>query len=218
MLRIALGALCLTIGCTTNALPGAADSATTLDLVAPLVDLAVTPPDLATPDLATRIGCATTAGCPPLQACGPAGVCTAACDDQHLCNGGCCNAGVCVAGTTRDACGNWGGACFPCVATGGNESEPDCLVVYGQRGCGCVSDSSCPLYQSCYGGFAGVYCTAENCGGIHSQCNGGCCAHINGGGAKSCTTGMDDNECGGDGNGCVDCTLTGKHCVKGSCQ
>lgn len=150
------------------------------------------------------------------------------------CNVGCCKNNSCLPGNTNAACGDGGGACVDCAASGGT-CDLTTRTCKGSTGCapgncpGCCDGTSClsgGTNTAC--GKGGVACV--DCASLSAVCNGatgkcestgscspascssGCCA------GNTCMPGTAPTACGTGGALCVSCTQSYQSCTAGNCQ
>ncbi len=145
------------------------------------------------------------------QICTGGGTCNA-----QTCPGGCCLNGACVPGTSSNECGFGGQACQNCQSFGDVCQGQVCVPPGGcnANNCfGCCQGNFCmqgTMDTAC--GFGGGLCSdcalqGETCQGqqCQSACNSnncqGCCDS-----SQICQPGFLNNQCGGFGASCVDCT------------
>lgn len=160
--------------------------------------------------------------------------CVTATCDPSTCSGCCTSTGECHTGTDQTVCGNFGGLCEDCTASGGScetadagaggecvTTPPTCTATSCAGGC-CVGPDTCVMPDgdtSC--GTGGEQC--ENCTGEGKTCQNHVCATIpcaqtcatsNGCCASdgTCHGGFLSTACGEDGNACVDCTASSETC------
>jgi hypothetical protein len=152
---------------------------------------------------------------------GDAGVCNA-----QTCPSGCCDLeGRCEQGVTDTACGNFGGDCFDCRATGDVCSNQQCAIPAGPAACARTCAGCCDVLGNCSPGTADAQCgesgrRCTDCSTAGDQCQFGMCSAPDGGptcfatcsgccdAVGTCQFGFLDTQCGGaePGEPCQDCT------------
>lgn len=168
--------------------------------------------------------------------------CTASTCDSSTCSGCCTPSGECHTGTDQAFCGNFGGTCQDCTASGGScdaadagvggkcvPNPPSCNSTSCADGC-CIGADTCvhgtsETDNAC--GLGGAQC--ENCAGEGKICQGNACTMIPC--AQTCATsngccepdgtchaGFLNNACGEGGNACVDCGAQTCDVTSRTCQ
>jgi hypothetical protein len=163
-----------------------------------------------------------------------AGGCIYGC--EATCDGCCDQNGTCQTGFDRRACGREGYPCQDCGATGScnlikgycDGSAPPCVY----DNCGGMGLGCCDGTGLCVDGKTDTNCginvyKCEDCTATGKRCvkqlyecrkcencPGGCCDIATG----RCTSGDSHNNCGSDGDWCIDCLATANVCVNKHCQ